>query len=74
MSPLLGGLVLLGLGIGGGVVSVALYNLLCRVIYGICVLVAIAVRCSQTPAEAQGASSWMTLAEEWYLKVPGVLK
>lgn len=74
MTPVIGGLAILAFAWGVGLLAGGLYVLLCKLIYWGCVLGAIVLRCSQTPKEAQGASSWMTLAEEWYLRVPGVLK
>ena len=74
MTPLIGGLWILGALVAGGILTVGAYVLLCKLIYWACVLGAIVLRCSQTPKEAQAGASWMTLAEEWYLRVPGVLK
>ena len=74
VAPLLGGLWILGALVAFGILAAGAYVLLCKLIYWACVFGAVVLRCSQTPAEAQGGASWMTLAEEWYLKVPGVLK
>lgn len=74
MTPLLGGLTILGALVAFGILAAGAYIIVCKLIYWACVMGAIVLRCSQTPAEAQGASSWMALAEEWYLRVPGVLK